>query len=62
MNIGNCTLYVVKFLFDFIPCFWQIFVDFQNAAAGLYINNSINKDVYCLAYKRYGFRTGTLVQ
>ena len=33
-----------KVLLDFILCFWSIFVDFQNEATGLCVNNSI-KDV-----------------
>ena len=44
----NCSLYIVKFftgLDILISCFWPIFADFQNEAAGLCVNNSIDKDV-----------------
>ena len=27
------------------PCFWPIFVDFQNEVTGLCVNDSINKDM-----------------
>ena len=30
---------------DLIPCFRQIFVDFQNKASSLCVNNLIYKDV-----------------
>ena len=32
------------FSLDLSPCFWPIFVDFQNKAASLCFNNSTNKD------------------
>ena len=35
----------LRFSLDFIPCFWPIFADFQNEAASLCVDNSINKDV-----------------
>ena len=42
--ISNYTLYIVKFSLDLILCFSPIFVDFQNEATGLCVNNSIDKD------------------
>ena len=45
MDISNHTLYFVKISLDLIRCFWPIFVDFQNEAAGLCFDNSIDKDV-----------------
>ena len=39
------TLYCKVFTLDLIPCFWPIFVDFQNKVAGVCVNNSIYKDV-----------------
>ena len=45
INISNCTLYIVKFLTEFGTLFLADFVDFQNEAASLCVNNSINKDV-----------------
>ena len=41
-NTSNCTLYIVKLFTGFDT---PIFVDFQNEAAGLCVNNSIIKDV-----------------
>ena len=43
--MSNCTLYVVKFSSDLVPFFGRVFVDVQNEAAGLRVNNSINKDM-----------------
>ena len=43
INISNCTLYIVKFSLDLISRFWTTFVDSQNEATGLCVNNSINK-------------------
>ena len=34
-----------SFTLDLISCFWPIFVDFQNEAASLCVNNSINSEV-----------------
>ena len=34
-----------SFSLDLIPCFWPIFVNFQNEAVSLCVNNLINKDV-----------------
>ena len=45
INISNCTLYIVKIFIGFDTLFWLILVDFQNEAASLCVNNSINKDV-----------------
>ena len=44
-KISNCTLHLLTFSLDMTLIFWPIFVDFQNEAAGLCVNNSINKDV-----------------
>ena len=40
INTSNCTLYIVNFFIGFDT----LFVDSQNEAASLCINNSINKD------------------
>ena len=39
VNVSNCAVDIVKFSFDLIPCFWPIFVDFQNETASLCVNN-----------------------
>ena len=36
---------IVKFFIGFDTLLWLIFIDFQNEATGLCVNNSINKDV-----------------
>ena len=41
-----CKLYIVKFFVGFDTLFWPIFVDFQNEAASLCLDNSINKDMH----------------
>ena len=43
--MSNCTLHIVKIFIGFDTLFWPIFVDFQNEAASLCLNNLINKDV-----------------
>ena len=45
ININNCTLYIVKFFIGFDALFLADFCDFQNEAASLWVNNSINKDL-----------------
>ena len=45
IDFSNCTFILKRFSLDLIPCFWPIFVDFQNEASGLCTNNLINKDV-----------------
>ena len=45
INISNCTLHIVKFFIGFDTLFWPIFVDFQNEAASVCIDNSTDKDV-----------------
>ena len=44
-DFSNCTIYIVKFCIRFDTLFWPIFVDFQNEAASLCINNRNNKDM-----------------
>ena len=43
INISNCTIYIAKFFTGFDTLFWPILKDFQNEAADLCVNNSINK-------------------
>ena len=45
INLSNCTVNIVKFSLDLIPCFWPIFVDFQNEADGLCVNHPTDKDL-----------------
>ena len=46
INVSNCTLYIVKFFIGSDILFLADFSeDFQNEAARLCINNSINNDV-----------------
>ena len=45
INTSNCTLDILKVFLGFNTLFLADFVDFQNDAAGLCANNSINKDV-----------------
>ena len=45
IDTSNCTLYIIKFFSGFDTLFLADFVDFQDEATSLCINNSINKDV-----------------
>ena len=45
INISNCTLYIVKFFIGFDTLFWLIFVHFQNEAASLCFDNSVDNEV-----------------
>ena len=45
INRSNCTLYIVTFFTGFDTLFLVDFLDFQNEATSLCVNNLINKDM-----------------
>ena len=45
ISISNCELYIARSFIRFYTLFVAYFVYFQNEAAGLCVNNPINKDV-----------------
>ena len=43
INVTHCTFHILKFSLDLIPFLWPMFINFQNEATGLCVNNSDNE-------------------